>query len=113
MRKIIYITLCILLFGCKKTAVKTDELRFVFKTEYGSYGVTKDGVLISPDNIDSEIRQLTEFKAPLVKGVYRATLTSVPPGFCYIYIFVNDKRVAWVEQSNKSRVNIEVSYKVE
>ena len=113
MRKIIYITLCTLLFGCKKTAVKTDQLRFVFKSEYGSYGVTKDGVLISPDNIDKEIRQVTEFKAPLISGVYRATLTSVPPGFSYIYIFVNDKKVAEVERSHSNRVNIEVSYTVQ
>jgi hypothetical protein len=114
MKKIIIGSLCFFLLfisACKKTpTVKKDELRFVLKSENGGYSVYKDGVMISPDNIDREVKGVKEFKAPLLSGVYRASLTSQPPGFCYIYIFVNDKKVAWVERSNKSRVDIEVSY---
>ena len=99
----------ILLSSCGKTPTTADELKFSFKSEYGSWVINRDGIEVSR----GEVRGTYEQKLPRTPGNYTAYLTSVPPGFSYIYLFDRGQKVTFVERSHSNRVNLEITYTIQ
>ena len=99
----------ILLSSCTKTPTAADELKFTFKSEYGAWGIYKDGAIVT----QGEVRGTYDQKLPRTPGNYTAYLTSVPPGFSYIYLFDRGQKVTFVERSHSNRVNLEITYTIQ
>ena len=98
-----------LISGCTKTPTTADELKFTFKSEYGAWVINRDGIEVAR----GEVRGTYEQKLPRTPGNYTAYLTSVPPGFSYIYLFDRGQKVTFVERSHSNRVNLEITYTIQ
>lgn len=109
MKKLLLVFLSVLMIASCKKEPKEDlsqKIKVTIKSDYGSIYITRDGIELKR----TEIRGVYEEYFLNTPGYYEFYLTSVPPGFSYIYVDHNGKRVVTVERSHTNRVDLKGTY---